>query len=411
MNNWRCLLITKEEICGISNTIAAGEIIGIELQVSTPDEAMQYLKGRDLNGRDVRYGLVMLVGDLSKWSDKVEHEIVQLCEKQRSNIIVVSESEQDFIRVNAKITSSEPRLCVVYANIKEQGEMLAGRISTMLEMNHWHIQNRIEIERLKMVGQPLSDHFNEVTEEMHLASRLQRDFLPRELPKLPGIKFGTVYRPATWVSGDIYDVMRLDENHFAFYLADAVGHGMPAALLTMFIKRAIVPKRIKGKSYELVPPGEILASLNVDMCQQGLSDQQFATCCYGIMNFQNYTIQLANAGHPYPLLMKSDKQTIEEYRVKGALLGVIEDADYETKEFQMEPGDKLLVYSDGVEAAFDMTSVDLDGPPKFRNEFEGLVDLPISDLVEKLLYQIDAEIGSLHPRDDVTVVGIEAVAE
>ena len=404
MNHWRCLLITKDDIAEISNAVAAGEIIGIELQVCTPDEALQYLKGRDLNGRDVRFGLVMLLGAISDWSDIVELEIVQLCEKQKSNIIVVSESEQDFIRVNARVTSTEPRLCVVHAEKNERAEMLAGRMSTMLEMNHWHIQNRIEIERLKMVGQPLSDHFNEVTEEMHLASRLQRDFLPRELPKLPGIRFGTVYRPATWVSGDIYDIMRLDENHFAFYLADAVGHGMPAALLTMYIKRAIVPKRIKGTSYELVPPGEILASLNEDMCQQGLSDSQFATCCYGIMNFKDNTIRLANAGHPYPLLMRPDKK-IEEFRVKGALLGVIEDAEYETKEFQMEAGDKLLVYSDGVEAAFDMSDVDLDGPPKFRDEFDDLVDLPISDLVEKLLYQIDAEIGSLHPRDDVTVVG------
>ena len=365
---------------------------------------MQFLKDRN-----VRYGLVMFVGDISKWSDKVELELVQLCEKQRCNIIVVSESEQDFIRVNAKITATEPRLCVVYAERGEQAEVLAGRMSTMLEMNHWHVQNRIEMERLKMVGQPLSDHFNEVTEEMHLASRLQRDFLPRELPKLPGIKFGTVYRPATWVSGDIYDVMRLDEKHFAFYIADAVGHGMPAALLTMFIKRAIVPKRIKGKSYELVPPGEILASLNEDMCQQGLSDQQFATCCYGIMNFHDLTIRLANAGHPYPLLMRRDNE-IEEFRVKGALLGVIEDAEYVTKEFQIEPGDKLLVYSDGVEAAFDMDNMSLDGPPRFREEFDGLVDLPVNDLVEKLLYEIDSEVGSLHPRDDVTVVGIECLA-
>ena len=402
MNRWRCLLITSEKIAEVSNTVAAGEIIGIELQVCPPDQAMIALKKRDN-----RYGIVMFVGDISKWSEKISLELIQLCEKQRSNIIVVSENEQDFISVNAKITSTEPRLCVVYGDINEPAEMIAGRMSNMLQMNHWHIHNRVEIERLKMVGQPLSDHFNEVTEEMHLASRLQRDFLPRELPKLPGIEFGTVYRPATWVSGDIYDVMRLDEKHFAFYLADAVGHGMPAALLTMFIKRAIVPKRIKGKSYELVPPGEILASLNQDMCQQGLSDQQFATCCYGIMNFHDMTIQLANAGHPYPLVMKGDKKTIDEFRVKGALLGVIEDAEYETKEFNLEMGDKLLVYSDGVEAAFDMSDVDLEGPPKFREEFDDLIELPVKSLVEKLLYQIDSEVGSLHPRDDVTVVGIE----
>ena len=399
MHNWNCLIISKES--NTSNLINAAENLKINYQITSPQESLNILKNRE-----ARFALVIFLGENISWADVVEQEIISLCEKKKTTILVVSTSEDDYIRINAKITSSEPRLCVAYANINESGEMLSGRMCTLLEMNNWHVQNRIEIERLKMVGQPLSEHFNEVTEEMHLASRLQRDFLPRELPNLPGVRFGAVYRPATWVSGDIYDIMRLDENNFAFYVADAVGHGMPAALLTMYIKRAIVPKRIKGSSYELVPPSEILFALNEDMCLQGLSDQQFATCCYGIMNFKERTLQMANAGHPYPMLMKTDG-TVEEFRVKGPLLGVIDTAEYVTEEFSMEIGDKLLIYSDGLEAAFETEKESLECPPKFRQEFDGLSGLPVDDLVRRLLYLIDDEAGSLHPRDDVTVVGIE----
>ncbi|MBN2843670.1 MAG: serine/threonine-protein phosphatase [Sedimentisphaerales bacterium] len=400
MNNWTCLIVNSENQSS-GNIVAAAEKVGISCQIKKPEQAMDILKNRES-----RFALVIYAGLELNWPDVIEQELISLCEKKKSTVLVCSSCEEDYIRVNAKIVSSEPRLFVSYANINESVEMLAGRLGTLLEMNNWHVQNRIEIERLKMVGQPLSEHFNEVTEEMHLASRLQRDFLPRELPELPGVRFGAVYRPATWVSGDIYDVMRLDENNFAFYVADAVGHGMPAALLTMFIKRAIVPKRINGKSYELVPPGEILCSLNEDMCLQGLSDQQFATCCYGIMNFKERKLTLANAGHPYPMLMKPDG-TIGEFRVKGPLLGVIDGAEYVNQEFSMEIGDKLLVYSDGVEAAFETQKVSLDSPPRFREQFAGLNQLPVDDLVRKLLYLIDDETGSLHPRDDVTVVGIE----
>ncbi len=399
MHNWNCLIITKEN--NITGLIDSVENLGINYQVKTPQQGLDILKNRE-----ARFALVIFAGIVIDWHEIIEQELITLAEKKKTTIMVISSCEEDYIRVNAKITSSEPRLCIAYANSNECSQMLAGRISTLIEMNNWHVQNRIEIERLKMIGQPLNEHFNEVTEEMHLASRLQRDFLPRELPELPGVRFGAVYRPATWVSGDIYDIMRLDENNFAFYVADAVGHGMPAALLTMYIKRAIVPKRIKGSSYELVPPGEILYSLNEDMCLQGLSDQQFATCCYGIMNFKERKLWIANAGHPYPMLMKADG-TIEEFRVKGPLLGVIDGAEYVTEEFTMECGEKLLIYSDGVEAAFDTQDYTLDSPPRFRAEFDGLTSLSVDDLVRKLLYLIDDETGSLHPRDDVTVVGIE----
>src|ERR1700729_2181201 len=119
-----------------------------------------------------------------------------------------------------------------------------------------------EINQLRKRDEALNFYMARLDEEMRLAARLQQDFLPKSLPQLGGVRFHTLYRPAGYVSGDLYDVMRLDECHVGFYIADAVGHGMPAALLTMFIKNALVTKQIDPSGYRLLTPGETMAKLN-----------------------------------------------------------------------------------------------------------------------------------------------------
>ncbi len=290
----------------------------------------------------------------------------------------------------------------------ESVEMIKGRLAALIDMNCYLHRLHREIDRLQVVGRPLSDHFSEVTEEMQLACRLQHDFLPKQLPEIDGLSFSTVYRPATWVSGDIYDVMRLDEDHIGFYVADAVGHGMPAALLTIFIKRAIVTKRITGNTYELINPAEVLSKLNHDLVEQNLSDNQFATCCYVILNYKTLQVKVSNAGHPMPMLIENNEK-VSELDVKGPLLGVFEDIEYDCKEFQLHTQDKLMLYSDGLEDAFIYEGPDV--PLRFRTEFEYLAHEDVNTMCQQLLTVINSEAGSLHPRDDVTIVGIEFAGE
>ena len=116
-----------------------------------------------------------------------------------------------------------------------------------------------EIEALRKRDETVRFYMHRIDEEMRLAARLQQDFLPKTLPQVGPVRFHTLFRPAGYVSGDLYDVMRLDETHVAFYMADAVGHGMPAALLTMFIKNALVTKEINPNGYRLLPPSESIA--------------------------------------------------------------------------------------------------------------------------------------------------------
>jgi sigma-B regulation protein RsbU (phosphoserine phosphatase) len=293
---------------------------------------------------------------------------------------------------------------VVRAQASESADMLKGRLATLLELKPILQSLRKHSGQIEHLSQPLTHYMNQVDEEMRLAARLQQDFLPKVLPEMDQMTFATIYRPATWVSGDIYDIMRLDENHIGFYIADAVGHGMPAALLTMFIKRSIVTKHILGHSYELVAPDVVLEKLNADLIEQELSNFQFATCCYGILNINSLELKLASAGHPLPILIDEQAHT-RELQVGGSLLGVFPDATYTTETFTLEPEQKLLLFSDGVEVAF--VNEGPDQPLRFRQEFGNLSHYNIKAMCEKLLEIINAEEGSLHPRDDVTIVGIE----
>ncbi len=297
-----------------------------------------------------------------------------------------------------------PGTAVIYGKKNESKDMLRGRLATLLGIQPVLKQSSMEMRRLSLVTGPANQYMHDLDEEMRLAARLQKDFLPKSLPALPGIRFSAIYRPATFVSGDIYDVMRLDEEHVGFYVADAVGHGMPAALLTMFIKRAMVTKIIEGNAYHIVEPGAALARLNDDLAGQQLSNFQFATCCYGILNVKTLRLRVACAGHPAPMRIHRNAES-GELSVNGSLLGVFEKQQYETRVFQLHAGEKLLVYSDGVEVAF--VNEGPDKPLRFRQEFGNLAQYDVDSMCQKLLEIINQEEGSLHPRDDVTIVGLE----
>src|SRR5581483_4339325 len=148
------------------------------------------------------------------------------------------------------------------------------------------------------------------------------------------------------VGGDFYDVFRLDERHVGFYVADAMGHGVPASLLTVFLKKAVQPKEVSGTSYRLVPPDEVLARLNRDLIAQGLADLPFITMVYGLLDCQSGGVDIARAGHPYPVYLPRVGEP-ESWESPGTLLGVFE-AEYPVLRRQLHPGDKLLVFTDGL---------------------------------------------------------------
>ena len=260
-------------------------------------------------------------------------------------------------------------------------------------------KNRLA-EQLGMTG-ALVDN---LAEQLRLAGLVQQDFLPTRLPNTNEVQWAATFLPAEWVSGDIYDIARIDEQHIGFYVADAVGHGIPAALLTIFVKQALVMRETVGDNYRIFSPTEVITRLNVRMAAQKLSGYQFATCCYCVLNVKTLQLTYARAGHPYPILIRPHEQP-QQLEIRGSLLGIFEQSEYTQESVQLQPGDKLLLYSDGAEpfiGRFD----DLTGY-SFSEEFCEIKDLPVLEIIDR--FNTLAQHKKIAPSeiDDITAVALE----
>ncbi|MFH0981921.1 MAG: PP2C family protein-serine/threonine phosphatase [Planctomycetota bacterium] len=289
-------------------------------------------------------------------------------------------------------------------------EELRGRLATIRRYHALVRRMEQEVANLQRIGKRLNQHFNEVEQEMRLAGRLQRDFLPRCVGPVGPARFAPLYRPVAWVSGDIYDIFRIDERHVGFYVADAAGHGMAASLLTMFIKHAMSGKETTPGGYRIREPSETLTNLNEALTEQDLPNCQFVTACYCVLNTETLELQFARGGHPYPLLITRDGQ-ITELKSQGGLMGLFKGAAFPTAKIQMHPGDKLILYTDGIEVSFAPGDNEARSWEHYRSVFENLAHEPIEEIVRQLEALLNAETGSLHLKDDVTIVGMQIHTE
>lgn len=265
------------------------------------------------------------------------------------------------------------------------------------------------------------EQMERISQELSLASTIQRELIPRELPQINGLEFGVLYRPAGFVSGDIYNVQQIDDRHVGFFIADAIGHGVPAALLTMIISRAL---NIRGGVVEgrLLSPSDALARLNDDLCDVSDGNPRFATAVYGILDSQTGLMRVANAGHPPPVRIAADKGENYDIEAGGPLLGVFHDAHFPEETIELAPGETLLLYSDGFELVFPNKAEAVESTTKKASAMAYLDHLlhigrwmdkgkkslacAISDLEDKL----DEACGSLHQADDVTALAISRQA-
>ena len=286
---------------------------------------------------------------------------------------------------------------------------LRGRLATI---ERYHIVLRRmeqELHKMERISQRLNRHFEQVDQEMSLAGRLQRDFLPRGALSFGNVRFSTVYRPASWVSGDMFDIVRINDRQIGVYVADAVGHGMAAGLLTMFIKRATVPKRIENGREIVLSPSEVVSALNDALVDQGLPSCQFVTAGYSVLDQQTMTLRWAGGGHPYPIWIRATGE-IEEIQSSGGLLGIFKGEEFPSAEVQLSPGDKVLFYTDGVELGFQSKSDDSFDTQMYRSVFRELAGAPIEEMLSEIVRRLDNETGSLDPKDDVTIVGMEVTS-
>ena len=237
-------------------------------------------------------------------------------------------------------------------------------------------------------------------QELEVARLIQQHFLPKELPDLPGWQVAAYYRPAREVGGDFYDVIPLPDGRVAFVVGDVTDKGVPAALV-MSATRSV----LRASATRLVEPGVVLERVNEHLCPD-MPPKMFVTCLYGVLDPETGLLRFANAGHDLPYVKTADG--VIELRARGMPLGLMPDMTYEEKEAVLEPGDSVLLHSDGVVEAHDPER-EMFGFPRLKETMAGVAGG--QELIDRVIAVLEAFTGpGAEQEDDITMVTLERSA-
>ncbi|MCR6632707.1 MAG: SpoIIE family protein phosphatase [Magnetospirillum sp.] len=246
------------------------------------------------------------------------------------------------------------------------------------------------------------DQLAALRQELDFARELQLSSLPQVFPPFPDRHEFQIHAsmvPAKEVGGDFYDFFLIDRSHLAFVIGDASGKGVPAA---MFI--AITRSLIKAVAPLSSTPGECMAFVNTMLAADN-PQTLFATCFYAVLDVRTGEVAFCNAGHPPPLIQRADG-TVEAIRdVSGVALGVMEDLDYDTGSFQLSPGDTVLLYTDGVTEAQDMSEA-LYEEYRLIDRLGQLGQLEPSEVIARVQSAVEGFVGDAPQFDDITMLSL-----
>ena len=280
---------------------------------------------------------------------------------------------------------------------------LPGILRGILRATHARRGMETELALVTRVLGTVREELDAREEEIQMAAMVQRDFLPLHRDLERGFQIATLFRPLCGVSGDVFNIKTLDESTVSIFIADAVGHGVPAALLGMAVARSVELVEREGAQQRILGPAETLDRLNQNLVQHQRTTTRFATAVAALLDVSTRTLRLASAGHPPCFLMRAGEmpRTLE---MPGGLLGVFPDEEDIEASVVLEEGDAVVFYSDGVEQA--LYTPDGPGHPQAFAAASGASSA--DEVIERLAAQLDAHAGSLHPEDDVTLLVLYA---
>ncbi|MBS0198116.1 MAG: serine/threonine-protein phosphatase [Planctomycetes bacterium] len=254
----------------------------------------------------------------------------------------------------------------------------------------------------------IREEMDRLHEELHLAASIQREFTGAPTPNIPGVSVATLLRPVNFVNGDLLCLRDLGDGRLAYFMADAAGHGMPAALLTMVLSHALTTHDQAGRALK---PTEVLALLNLRLCNHCRGSAWFATAQYGIISAAGDVV-VASAGHP-PATILSSTSVRELSEAGGPVLGLSPDAEYTQEEDTLGPDEMLVAHTDGLEEALPYVIPERRGLGLHAPYLHALFTACDNEQSPELLLArvtrlLDEQSGSLHQRDDVSMLAITA---
>ncbi|MBR9910125.1 MAG: SpoIIE family protein phosphatase [Gammaproteobacteria bacterium] len=233
---------------------------------------------------------------------------------------------------------------VAVRNALDQIELVQERKRLYQQIEHSNQLLAEKVEQLEQVCRMLKEQAAVIQSDLDRAEVIQRALLPQEPPEIDGWCLETLYRSGSSVGGDLYDVILLDQDHIGLVIADAAGHGVAAAMLSVLFKLRL---HVTDKAGNLQMPGQVLSDLNQRLHQAITAPGAFITAVYVLLNRNTGHARIASAGHP-PCIWASPSGQPKMLAHTGPALGINPDASYEEREVELAIDDRLLLYTDGV---------------------------------------------------------------
>jgi sigma-B regulation protein RsbU (phosphoserine phosphatase) len=244
----------------------------------------------------------------------------------------------------------------------------------------------------------VADNERRISREMKIAREIQRQLMPDEVPSIPPLQMAVLFKPVAQLGGDLYDWIEFDDGRLAIVLGDVAGKGAPAALYGA-LSSGVIRTRA-GRKY---PPGQMLELVNKTLFQRPV-EGQYVAVTYSIYDPKTRTITLANSGLPYPLLVRGGQPTYLD--IAGIPLGLFPDSKYQETSMQLQPGDILVFYSDGVVEMRNEAGEEF-GLKRLAETVRLQYEKSPDEIVKAISAALAEFIGRVRPHDDRTMIVVK----
>ncbi len=258
-----------------------------------------------------------------------------------------------------------------------------------------------ELEILRQAQQE-HDQLVAIQQDLVVARNIQQSILPKVFPPFPERNDFDIYAgmtPAKEVGGDFYDFFLIDKERLGLVIGDVSGKGIPAAIF-MAVSRTL----LKATAMKGLPPSECLAYVNDLLCLESTASM-FVTIFYGIFNTTTGELEYSNGGHNPPYILKADGKVQLLEMAGGIALGVMEEMSYDVKRIELQPGNGIFLYTDGVTEAFNADGV-MYTDQRLEQLLTGQNSQPIKAIVQKVFQDVSDFSTGIEQSDDITILSM-----